>query len=141
MMAVSFALVFAAVEDTLALFSALEDLSLLTAFDDSRTFATLTRDGGSFEVTRFTLSFMTELGTGVGTVRPSFSSAYLTARMGLNVSFILRLLELATKTVVLGHGFVELKLALGTTPSEEDFVLIFIFVNIKNPGFDTFKVH
>lgn len=141
MMAVSLAFVFAAVQNTLTFFSALEDLSFLTAFNDSRTFAALTRDCSPFEVTGFAPSFMTKLGAGMRTVRSSLSSTKLTTRMGLNVSFILRFLELTAKTVVLGHGFVELILTLGTTPSEEDFVLVLVFVNVQDPGLDTFQVH
>ena len=141
MMAVSFALVFAAVECAFAFFSTLKDLSLFTALDDSGAFPALTRDSSSFKVAGFALSFMTKLGTGMRTVRSSFSSTNLTARMGLDISFILRFFELATKTVVLGHGFVELILALGTTPSEEDFVLIFVFADVEDPGLDTFQMH
>lgn len=84
---------------------------------------------------------MTELGTGMRTVGSPFPSTDLSTRMGVNISFILRLFELTTETVVLGHDFIKLELTLGTAPSVKDLVFVFIFVDVEDPGLDTFQVH
>ena len=140
-MAVSLALVFATVENTLASFTALEDLSLFTALYNSRALSTLAAHQSSFMLTWFALAFMTQLGTRMRTEGSSLSTTNLTTRMWLNLSFILWILELATITVILGHNLIILELTLRTAPSKQDLVLILIPVDIQDPCLDAVQMH
>lgn len=138
---IAFTFVLTTIENSLAFFAALENLSLFTALDRSRAFPTLTSHKGAFMFARLALPFMTKLRTRMGTMRSSFPSTDLSARMWLNVSFIFWILKFATIAVVLRHNFIILKLALRAAPCVQDLVLILVSVDIQNPCLDTFQMH
>lgn len=72
-------------------------------------------------------------------VRPSFLFAKTTTTMSWNLSIILRVSKLPTKTVILRHWFRILIFTLRTAPVEI-LVLLVIFITVQYPFLHTFKM-
>lgn len=140
-MAISFTFMFGTVENSFTFFTTLEYLPFFTTFHNSCTFSTLTSNKSSLVLTGFTLSLMTELRTRMRTIWASFSPTNLSTRMRFNISFVFRIFEFSTITIILWHGFIILKLALRTAPGKYDLIFLFVSINIQNPGLNTFQVH
>jgi hypothetical protein len=61
--------------------------------------------------------------------------------MWLKISVILRIFKLTAVAIILWHGIIILKLALGTGPCKNNFILVFVFVYIQNPRLYALQVH